>query len=46
MSDVADLTRNYRAAFQRYLPGRSEAALTAGYPVQIDDTARAFAGNL
>ena len=31
MSDVADLTRDYRAAFQRYLPGRSEAALTVGY---------------
>jgi hypothetical protein len=29
--DVGDLTRNYRAAFQRYLPRRSEAALTLGY---------------
>ena len=31
MSDVGDLTRDYRAAFQRYLPHRSEAALTLGY---------------
>ncbi len=31
MSDVDDLTRDYRAAFLRYLPARSEAALTVGY---------------
>jgi hypothetical protein len=31
MSEVADLTLDYRAAFQRYLPQRSEAALTLGY---------------
>lgn len=31
MSDVGDLTLDYRAAFQRYLPQRSEAALTLGY---------------
>ena len=33
MSDIAGLTRDYRAAFQRYLPQRSEAALTAGYEI-------------
>jgi len=31
MSDLAALTRNYRAAFLRYLPRREEAALTIGY---------------
>jgi hypothetical protein len=31
MSQIEDLTRDYRAAFQRYLPQRSEAALTLGY---------------
>jgi hypothetical protein len=31
MSDLEALTRNYRTAFLRYLPQRSEAALTAGY---------------
>ena len=31
MSEVGDLTRDYRAAFQRYLPQRSEAALTQAY---------------
>lgn len=31
MGDLADLTRDYRVAFQRYLPQRSEAALTDGY---------------
>ena len=31
MTDVEDLTRDYRAAFLRYLPARSEAALTLGY---------------
>ena len=31
MRDGADLTRSYRAAFQRYLPRRSEAALALGY---------------
>jgi hypothetical protein len=31
MGDVQALTLDYRAAFQRYLPQRSEAALTLGY---------------
>lgn len=31
MSALDDLTLDYRAAFQRYLPQRSEAALTLGY---------------
>ena len=31
MSDLDDLTKDYRAAFLRYLPARSEAALTVGY---------------
>lgn len=31
MSDVGDLTLDYRAALQRYLPQHSEAALTLGY---------------
>ncbi len=31
MTDLASLTRDYRAGFLRYLPRRSEAALTAGY---------------
>ena len=31
MSDLEDLTLDYRVAFQRYLPRRSEAALTDGY---------------
>jgi hypothetical protein len=29
--DAESLTRDYRAAFLRYLPRRSEAALAAGY---------------
>lgn len=31
MSDLDDLTLDYRVAFQRYLPHRGEAALTEGY---------------
>ena len=31
MSELDDLTMDYRAAFLRYLPARSEAALTVGY---------------
>lgn len=31
MSELADLTMDYRAGFQRYLPNHSEAALTQGY---------------
>lgn len=31
LGDLGDLTRDYRVAFQRYLPQRSEAALTDGY---------------
>jgi hypothetical protein len=31
MSDLPALTRDYRAAFLRYLPRREEAALTIGY---------------
>lgn len=31
MSDLEALTRDYRTGFLRYLPHRSEAALTAGY---------------
>ena len=31
MSDLEDVTLDYRVAFQRYLPRRSEAALTDGY---------------
>ena len=31
MTSLDDLTRDYRVAFLRYLPGRSEAALTEGY---------------
>ena len=40
MGDVTDLTRDYRTAFQRYLPQRSEAALTLGYQLgrrAVDD---------
>ena len=33
MGDVADLTRDYRTAFLRYLPQRSEVALTLGYQI-------------
>ena len=33
MDDLEELTRDYRAAFLRYLPGRSEAALTLGYRI-------------
>lgn len=33
MTETDALTRDYRAAFQRYLPRRSEAALTAGYQI-------------
>ena len=31
MTDLESLTRDYRTGFLRYLPRRSEAALTAGY---------------
>jgi hypothetical protein len=31
VGELTDLTLSYRAAFQRYLPQRSEAALTVGY---------------
>jgi hypothetical protein len=31
MSDLENLTRDYRTGFLRYLPRRSEAALTGGY---------------
>ena len=31
MGEIESLTLDYRAAFQRYLPQRSEAALTLGY---------------
>jgi hypothetical protein len=31
MSHLPSLTRDYRAAFLRYLPRREEAALTIGY---------------
>jgi hypothetical protein len=31
MSELDDVTLDYRVAFQRYLPRRSEAALTDGY---------------
>lgn len=31
MSSSEDLTRDYRAAFLRYLPRREEAALNSGY---------------
>lgn len=31
MDDVEALTRDYRAAFLRYLPNRSEEARTSGY---------------
>lgn len=31
MSALDDLTRDYRAAFLRYLPRREEAALATGY---------------
>lgn len=31
MNELEDVTRDYRAAFLRYLPRRSEAALTQGY---------------
>lgn len=31
MSDLDDLTRDYRAAFLRYLPRRDEAARNSGY---------------
>lgn len=31
MTELADLTLDYRVAFQRYLPQRGEAALTEGY---------------
>lgn len=33
MSDLEGLTRDYRVAFQRYLPQASEAALTSGYEI-------------
>lgn len=31
MTGLADVRRDYRAAFLRYLPRRDEAALHAGY---------------
>jgi len=31
MNTLEDLTRDYRTGFLRYLPHRSEAAMTAGY---------------
>jgi hypothetical protein len=31
VTELEALTRDYRTAFLRYLPGRSEAALTQGY---------------
>ena len=31
MSDLEALTRDYRTGFLRYLPHRSEAAMTTGY---------------
>ena len=31
VEDLANLKRNYRAAFLRYLPRREESALTTGY---------------
>jgi len=31
MGDLEDVTLDYRVAFQRFLPRRSEAALTDGY---------------
>ena len=31
MNELEDVTLDYRVAFQRYLPRRSEAALTDGY---------------
>ena len=31
MSDLDDLTRDYRVAFLQYLPRREEAALSRGY---------------
>lgn len=33
MTELEALTRDYRTAFLRYLPGRSEAALTRGYEI-------------
>ena len=33
MKVLEDLSRNYRAAFLRYLPRREEAALTRGYEI-------------
>ncbi|MET0694310.1 MAG: phosphatase RsbU N-terminal domain-containing protein [Propionibacteriaceae bacterium] len=33
MSEMADLRRNYRAAFLRYLPSQDEAALHVGYQI-------------
>ena len=33
MSDLENLTRDYRTGFLRYLPHRSEAAMTAGYEI-------------
>ena len=40
MSDLDDLTLDYRVAFQRYLPHRSEAALTDGYELGRQAIAR------
>ena len=40
MSDLDDLARDYRVAFQRYLPQRSEAALTDGYELGRQAIAR------
>ncbi|SOC57250.1 phosphatase RsbU N-terminal domain-containing protein [Ornithinimicrobium cerasi] len=33
MTDLDAVTKNYRVAFLRYLPARSEAALTLGYEI-------------
>jgi len=33
VGELEDLTRDYRVAFQRYLPQRSESALTLGYEI-------------
>ena len=33
MTSLADLERNYRAAFLRYLPSQDEAALHVGYQI-------------
>ena len=40
MAELDDLTRDYRAAFLRYLPRRSEAAMTLGYQLGRDAVVR------